>query len=309
MQNIINDFEKILQEIYISVNKSIVSIKAEEKGIFGDSIVGGAGIIISTDGFIITNAHVVKDADVNNICVKLNDGRYFGADIKGIDVLTDVALLKISASELVPAKLGNSEECKIGQIVLAIGNPLSLEETLTMGIISALKRYVLIETGGRVHGCIQTDAAINPGNSGGALVNSNGEVIGIVFAGYGEGISYAIPINLAKRIVDKIIKEGEVKRADIGLFVEKIELSHLPVEIITKHKIPNEYGILINKIKFESSLEKAGIEEEDIIISIDGIIMNSIESLDNFLLECPAGKKNKIKVLRGESVIEKNIVT
>ncbi|MFQ5638006.1 MAG: S1C family serine protease, partial [bacterium] len=181
----------------------------------------GSGIIVSEDGFILTNVHVVDRSE--KIRVLLNNNREFAAKVVGLDPLTEVAVIKIDAKSLPVAKLGNSDNSRVGEWVLAIGNPLELQSTVTAGIISAKERQIdIIRDSYSVENFIQTDAAINPGNSGGALVNLQGEVIGVNTAiatetGYNAGFGFAIPINLAKKIMNDMIHKGSVERAFLGI--------------------------------------------------------------------------------------------
>jgi len=187
----------------------------------------GSGIIISKDGYILTNNHVIQDVD--ELLIKLLDDREFPAEVIGTDPLTEIALIKVDANDLVPATLGNSEKLEIGEWVLAIGSPLRLNFTVTAGIVSALGRDINIigeGDGYQIENFIQTDAAINPGNSGGALVNYHGEVIGVNTAiasqtGSYIGYGFAVPINLAKKVVDDFINYGEIRRGYIGVRIEE----------------------------------------------------------------------------------------
>jgi S1-C subfamily serine protease len=218
--------ERINIQVYAAVNKSVVNIttEAEGPGFFGDetSTGGGSGFVIDKAGHILTNFHVVQDA--NAVRVKLFDGSAHDARIIGADEPNDVAVLKIDvpAAKLVPVTFGDSSKILVGQKILAIGNPFGLERTLTTGIVSSLDRSFRAKNGRMIKGIIQTDAAINPGNSGGPLLNSRGEVIGMNTAivsqvGQSAGISFAVPINPIVRILDQLIRDGRVTRADLGI--------------------------------------------------------------------------------------------
>ena len=232
----------------------------------------GSGVIISSDGYIITNNHVIEDVD--ELKVKLIDGTEYKAKIIGTDPSTEIALVKIDAKDLPVAVLGNSEKLQIGEWVMAIGNPLELTSTVTAGIVSALHRR--IDVGRTKNGVstienfIQTDAAINPGNSGGALINLNGEVIGINTAiatttNYYMGYGFAVPINIAKSVIDDLKKYGEVKRGYLGVYIA-------PVDPVTAKGVglDKPEGVFITSVIAGSAADEAGIKEGDVVLSVDG---------------------------------------
>ncbi len=234
----------------------------------------GSGFIVSSDGYILTNNHVVDGA--SKVTVRLLDRREFDAHVVGTDPATDVAVLKIDAKNLDPAPLGNSDDAKIGQWVLAVGNPLGegLAFTVTQGIVSA-KGRALGARGEAIQDFIQTDAAINPGNSGGPLVNVQGQVIGINTAiasetGYFSGYGFAIPINLAQHVMDQIIKTGKVHRASLGVYVN--DASAEDAEYVGLNQIR---GVLVQSFTDNSPAEKAGLQPGDVIISVDGTELRS----------------------------------
>jgi len=244
-----------------------------------EPVVGsGSGVILTQDGFIVTNNHVIENAD--KITVILNDKRTFEAKLVGRDPNTDIALLKISASELPFIPFGNSDELKVGQWVLAIGNPFNLNSTVTAGIVSAKARNIqIIQDTYAIESFIQTDAAVNPGNSGGALVNLKGELVGINTAiasrtGSYSGYSFAIPSSIAKKIVSDIIEFGEVQRAVLG--VKTIELT---AEEANKYGIKELKGVLVADIFKGSAAEQAGIQKGDVILDINGVQVNSPSQL------------------------------
>ena len=241
----------------------------------------GSGIIISKDGYILTNNHVVEDVD--DVRVKLIDNSEYEAKIVGRDPSTDIALIKIDAKDLPVAILGNSDNLKIGEWVLAIGNPLNLTSTVTAGIVSALHRSINILRGRNnvtsIENFIQTDAAINPGNSGGALVNLRGEVIGVNSAiatttQYYMGYGFAVPINLAKAVVDDIIKYGEVRRGYLGVYISEV------TPVTAKGvKLDRPRGVFVTSVIKGSAADEAGIKEGDVILSVDGKEVNRTNEL------------------------------
>jgi len=238
----------------------------------------GSGVIISADGTIVTNNHVIDEAD--EIKVILNDKREFDAKLVGTDPQTDVAVLKIKANDLPFLRFGNSDDLKLGQWVLAVGNPFNLTSTVTAGIISAKGRNIGINQSlSGIEAFIQTDAAVNPGNSGGALVNIRGELIGINTAiasqtGSYSGYSFAIPAGIVKKAVGDILQYGEVQRALLG-----VEIRDVTDEIAKKYHLDKIEGVFIAKVQPDGGAELADIKDNDVIISVDGVSVNSAAEL------------------------------
>lgn len=224
----------------------------------------GSGVIISDNGYIVTNNHVISGAD--KIEVTLNDKRSYVARIIGFDASTDIALIKIEQNGLPFLLYGNSDLVKIGEWVLAVGNPFNLNSTVTAGIISAKGRNNILDNNKRpIESFIQTDAAVNPGNSGGALVNINGELIGINTAiasnnGTYQGYSFAVPVNIVKKVISDLIEFGSVQRAFIGISIKDIDS-----KFASDKNINHLNGIYVNGINIGGSAEDAGIKEGDII--------------------------------------------
>ncbi|MCE2441146.1 MAG: Do family serine endopeptidase [Candidatus Latescibacteria bacterium] len=235
----------------------------------------GSGIIMSADGYVLTNHHVAGSAD--EITVILNDNQEFEARLVGTDSLTDVAVIKIDAEGLASAPVGNSDEIQIGEWVMAVGAPLDLRSTVTSGIISALGRNLNIisdRSGFAIEDFIQTDAAINPGNSGGALINLDGEVIGVntaIASGTGGfvGYGFAIPINLARKVMDDIITHGRVRRGFLGINLRRVDAS-----LADAFGLDGPRGVLIANVFSDTPADAAGLKDEDIILSIDGTAVN-----------------------------------
>ena len=249
----------------------------------------GSGVIISSDGYIITNRHVINEA--KEIEVVLNDKRTYIGEIIGEDQSTDLALIKIKAKNLPSLKFANSDNINIGQWVLAVGNPFNLNSTVTAGIISAKSRKINILNDGGIEAFIQTDAAINPGNSGGALVNTNGELIGINTAiqsntGSYTGYGFAIPSNMVQKIFQDLKVHGVVKRAYIGIHITDI------TNDIKKHlQIDNLSGVLISKVLKGSAAEKAGIRDHDVILNINGKDVNSTSEIHEQIIQFSPGEE------------------
>jgi Do/DeqQ family serine protease len=258
----------------------------------------GSGVIISDDGYIITNNHVIENAE--NIEVKLNDNRVFNADVIGRDPNTDLALLKIKAPNLSYIKYGNSEQLKIGEWVLAVGNPFNLTSTVTAGIVSAKGRNLDIsgENDYRIESFIQTDAALNMGNSGGALVNTKGLLVGITSAIYSPngayaGNSFAIPVSIVKKVVEDLKQYGEVQRALIG-----VKISEVSQEDAEKNNLNEVKGALISEITPGGAAEDADLKKNDVIIKIDGVNVNTVSELQEQIGKHRPGDKAAVTYMR-----------
>jgi serine protease Do len=251
----------------------------------------GSGFIIDREGHIVTNNHVIEGAD--QIKVRLADDREFEAEVIGRDPNTDLALVKIKKdSDLVPLALGDSDKLAVGSWVVAIGSPFGLEQTVTAGIVSAKGRVI---GNGPYDDFIQTDASINPGNSGGPLLNLNGEVVGIntAIVAQGQGIGFAIPINLAQGIIDQLKEHGSVTRGWLGVGIQD-----LTPELAEYYGLKEKQGVLVAQVFEDDPAEQAGIKPNDIIIAVDGKTINSSRKLTSTIAAIPVGKKAAIKILR-----------
>jgi serine protease Do len=268
----------------------------------------GSGIIISTDGYIITNNHVVENA--SKVTVGLSDKRQFDATVVGTDPLTDLAVVKIDAENLPVAFLGNSDNLKVGQWVMAIGNPLSLSSTVTAGIVSAIGRgqLGLIRDSYGVENFIQTDAAINPGNSGGALVDLSGSVIGInsaIAAGGGGtyiGYGFAIPVNLAKAVAQDLIAHGKVSRGYIGINIGEVDNA-----IAKSLGMDAPKGIIIQGIVEDGAASQADLKAGDIILEIDGREVNRPNELQSYVASLTAGTTVNLKIFRDGKTMDRKV--
>ncbi|MBI5849068.1 MAG: DegQ family serine endoprotease [Nitrospirae bacterium] len=254
----------------------------------------GSGVIVSPEGYIITNSHVVKDAD--EIKVTLTDKREFIGKIIGSDLKTEIAVVKIDATGLPTVPWGNSDKVQVGEVVLAVGNPFGLNQTVTMGIVSALGRANVGIAD--YEDFIQTDAAINPGNSGGALVNVKGEVVGINTAIYStsggyQGIGFAIPSNMVKSIMESLIKKGKVVRGWLGVSIQKIT-----PDLAKQFDLKDEVGALVGDVVEDGPAEKAGLQRGDIIFEYDGKKIEEPSILRNMVANTLPGEQHTIKVLR-----------
>lgn len=261
----------------------------------------GSGAIISKDGYIVTNEHVIHGAD--KISVTLLDKRKFDAVLVGSDIRTDLAVIKITAPDLPVLEFGDSDKLRVGQWVVAIGNPFGLEHTVTCGVISALNRTLAIAGERNYNNLIQTDASINPGNSGGPLVSLQGKIIGINTAiiPHGQGIGFAIPAVLCKNIIDQLIKNKIVTRSWLGVFIQE-----LTPDLQKMFKV-NE-GVVIGSVINKSPAQKAGIKRGDILISYDGHKINDRNSLIDLISSSEAGTAKKIKIMRDGKELELTII-
>ena len=257
----------------------------------------GSGVIISGDGYIITNNHVVESAE--SVDVTLNDKRTFTAKVVGRDPASDIALLKIKADNLPFIKYGDSEQLKLGEWVLAVGNPFNQTSTVTAGIVSAKGRTLgLNETNYSIESFIQTDAALNMGNSGGALVNTKGQLVGITSAilspsGAYAGLSFAIPVTIVKKVVSDLKEYGHVQRALIGVNIKDVESDDAD-----KLKLTAVKGILITRVTDEGSAKAAGLRENDVILKFDGTNVNTVAELQEQVGQHRPGDKATVTFVR-----------
>jgi len=258
----------------------------------------GSGVIISADGYIITNNHVIDGAE--SVEVKLNDNRTFTAEIIGKDPASDLALLKVKAENLPFIKYGDSEQLRLGEWVLAVGNPFNLTSTVTAGIVSAKGRSFTMPDGTyRIESFIQTDAALNMGNSGGALVNTKGMLVGITSAiispnGAYAGNSFAIPVTIVKKVVQDLKEFGQVQRALIGVNIKDVDS-----EDAEKQNLKEVRGILVTNIVADGSAEDAGLKVDDVIVKFDGVQVNSVPELQEQVGKHRPGDKASVTFMRG----------
>jgi len=265
----------------------------------------GSGVIIAANGYIVTNNHVIDKA--SKIEVVLDDKRKFDAELVGADPNTDLAVLKVKADNLPFVKYGNSDDVKVGQWVLAVGNPFNLNSTVTAGIISAKGRNIDIlrrKDNMGIESFIQTDAVVNPGNSGGALVNLNGDLIGINSAiashtGSYEGYSFAIPSSLASKVVDDLLKYKVVQRALLGVKIQEVD-----AKLASEKKLNTLNGVYVQGLTAGSAAALAGLKTGDIITNINGVAVNTSSQLQEQVARFRPGDKIKVNYLRGNSAGE-----
>ncbi len=264
----------------------------------------GSGVIVGVEGYVITNNHVVEAAD--EIQVALNDGRQAQARVVGVDPESDLAVLKINLAGLPVVTFAQSDKLQVGDVVLAIGNPFGVGQTVTMGIVSALGRTHLgINT---FENFIQTDAAINPGNSGGALIDTSGHLVGINTAIYSRtggsmGIGFAIPVSLARQVMEQIIQTGTVTRGWIGVGVQDLNS-----ELAESFQLPDTKGVLIASVMPGSPAAKSGIRPGDVLLAVDGKSLSDSSVMLNVIAAVPPGKAASVKLLRQGKPVELKVL-
>ena len=255
----------------------------------------GSGVIVSRDGYVLTNHHVIDSAD--RVEIELIDGRRFDAKIVGSDQPSDLAVLKVDAANLTALEFADSDRARVGDVVLAVGNPLGLGQTVTSGIISAKGR----ETGaseGAFEDFLQTDASINRGNSGGALVNTNGELLGINSqilspSGFNIGIGFAIPANMATNVISQLVKSGQVRRGLLGVTVQRVTS-----DLARSLELPTVGGAIVTSVTPAGPAERAGVRQGDLIRSLDGKPVDSSNSLRNAIARVTPGTAVTLSILR-----------
>lgn len=291
---LLDAYSQVVTSVADKLSPAVVNITVKQ----GDRRQGsGSGVIITPDGYLVTNEHVIHGAQA--IEVALNDGRTFTVEkIVGTDPGTDIAVLRILGSDLPSAALGDSSHLKVGQLVVAIGNPFNFQCTVTAGVISALGRALRSQTGRLIENVIQTDASLNPGNSGGALVNSHAEVIGITTAIIfpAQGLCFAIPVNTVKRIVTMLISQGRVVRGHLGIVAQTVPLQR---RIVRHLQLSQESGVGVVEITPNSPAEKAGFMLKDVILSIGSEKTQNVDELHRFLDDQTIGKTYEVVVVRG----------
>src|SRR6266516_338005 len=282
--------------VYIEVQQSVRSRTGNAPRLPEEAKGSGSGFIFTPDGFILTNSHVVHGA--KRIEVTVSDGHKHQAVLIGDDPDTDLAVIRINASNLVPAHLGEAQKIRVGQLAVAIGNPYGFQYSVTAGVVSALGRSLRAQSGRLMDDVIQTDAALNPGNSGGPLVNSRGEVIGVNTAMIlpAQGISFATSIDTAKFVASRLIRDGKVSRSYIGLAGQNVPL---PRRIVRYYNLAVESGIFVVSFEVNSPARNAGLREGDIIIAFDDHPTAGIDDLHKLLSEDRIGHKSSLVILRG----------
>ncbi len=305
--SLLDEYSRSVVSAVSRVAPAVVNIEIQQraKGRPHEVAGSGSGFMITPDGFILTNSHVVHHA--TQIIVNLSDGREYSAQLIGDDPETDLAVIRIDASQLVHVRLADSESLRVGQIAIAIGNPLGFQASVTAGVISALGRSMYSQSGRLIDNIIQTDAALNPGNSGGPLVNSAGEVIGVNTAMIrpAQGICFAIASNTAKLVAGWLIRDGRIRRSYIGVAGQNVPLHR---RVIRFYNLPLETGVLVVSVEKDSPARSAGLQEGDIIVAFDEQPIGTIHDLHKMLVSEQIGVAAKLVAIRHTEKLELSIL-
>ncbi len=287
------------------ITPSVVNIEVRQQGRRGEQRGGGSGFLFTPDGFILTNSHVVTGA--SSIEVTLTDGTRGPASVVGNDPHTDLAVVRVSAPNQIPARLGNSDAIRPGQLVVAVGNPLGFQCTVTAGVVSALGRTMRAQSGRLIDNVIQTDAALNPGNSGGPLVNSAGDVIGVNTAVIlpAQGICFAIGINTAKFVASRLIRDGQITRSYIGVGGQSVPMHR---RVVRFYNLAVETGVLVVGVEKGSPAESAGLQDGDVIVAYGDRPVATVDDLHRILTEEQVGKTSEVTIIRSTEKLVKTIV-
>jgi S1-C subfamily serine protease len=285
------------------VGPSVVNIEVQQRSknqpreIAGN----GSGFVITPDGFILTNSHVVHGA--SRVLVNLPGGGDYPAQLIGDDPETDLAVIRIDAPQLIHVRLADSERLRVGQLGIAIGNPLGFQASVTAGVISALGRSMYSQSGRLIDNTIQTDAALNPGNSGGPLVNSAGEVIGVNTAMIrpAQGICFAIASNTARLVAGWLIRDGRIRRSYIGVAGQNVPLHR---RVVRFYNLPVETGVLVVSVEKNSPAQRAGLREGDLIVAFNGQPIGSVHDLHKVLVGEQIGVSASITIVRHTEKLE-----
>jgi S1-C subfamily serine protease len=282
-----------------AVGPSVLKLEVQRRT--GERLGTGSGFIITPDGFVLTNSHVVHGA--RRIEVTLADGRHPDAHVVGEDPHTDLAVVRLYAPQLHPVRLGDSTNLRVGQLAIAIGNPYGFQCTVTAGVVSAVGRSFRANTGRLIDDVIQTDAALNPGNSGGPLVNARGEVIGVNTAVIlpAQGICFAIGVNTAKYVAGWLIKEGRIPRSYLGVGGQNVPL---PRRVVRQHRLAAASGVMVIATDPSGPAARAGLREGDVMVALNGQLVPTIDALHKLLTAGRIGVESRLTILRGSEKLD-----
>ncbi|ESA32156.1 hypothetical protein N836_26560 [Leptolyngbya sp. Heron Island J] len=308
---LLDAYSQAVTKVVETVSPAVVNIEVRRLRLRADrrrpvDVSGsGSGFLFAPDGYILTNSHVVHNTDI--IEVTLADGQRHRAELIGDDPDTDLAIIRIPGSSFTHGDLGNSDGLKPGQLVIAIGNPLGFQCTVTAGVVSALGRSFRSKTGRLIGDVIQTDAALNPGNSGGPLVNSHGQIIGVNTAVIqaAQGICFATPINMAKRVIRPLMQMGRVRRGRIGVGGQTVPL---PQRLVRQHNLSADSGVLVTWLEAGSPAQAAGLQERDIVVTFTGNPVRNVDDLHRLLDEDTIGLRTQLTILRQTQRLDLTIV-
>ncbi|MBK7029258.1 MAG: trypsin-like peptidase domain-containing protein [Bacteroidales bacterium] len=300
-RQLLDSYSTTVSSVVKSTSQAVVHVKVSKRGTDPrtrqpvEQAGSGSGFVISSDGFIITNHHVIENA--LNIQVAFSDGLEMNASLIGTDPSSDIAVLKVYDGDLKPLQFSDSDLLEPGQIAIAIGNPLGLQHTVTAGVVSATGRSLRASNGRLIDDIIQTDAALNPGNSGGPLVNSDGKVIGVNTAviSSAQGLCFAVSSNLAAEIAGQLILKGKVRRAQLGVAAQGVKLSQ---RIIGANQLKSQTGVYIYEILKLSQVNNQELLIGDIIVEFNGQVVSSIDNLHKYLKEEFIGQQVELSILR-----------
>ena len=302
----LNDFLHNLAErlkpflVQVRINRAVESPAEGEGGTPEGRRASGSGFLIRQDGYLVTNAHVVSDAE--RIQVKLSDGRRFEGRLVGLDERVDLALVKIEATGLPVADLGDSNRLRVGELVLALGHPFGLEQTVSFGIVS--RKGAPLDVAAPGFDFIQTDAAINPGNSGGPLVSMAGEVIGVnSMAARNGSIGFAIPINLVKGLLPQLAEKGKVEWGWLG-----VSIAEVADEDVARYRLKEPGGVLVRQVVAGQPADKGGVKANDVILGVDGARVNEPRDLQRIISSTPVGKSVKLSMMREGQATEVSVI-
>jgi len=299
-------YSRVVVGVSEKVCPSVVSVEVLRLAGRGGNRGGtGSGFLFRPDGYLLTNSHVVHGSDL--VQLTFPDGRQISADLVGDDTETDLAVLKVDAAGLPVTPLGKSSQMKVGQLVVAVGNPLGFQCTVTAGVVSALGRSWRARSGRLINDIVQTDAALNPGNSGGPLVNFRGEAIGVNTAVIPEaqGICLAVSSDTASWVAEGLIKDGRIRRAYLGVAGQRVAL---PSRLMKEHGLARETGMMIMGVDPGSPGRGAGLRERDVVVAFNGQPVSGVDDLHKILATHGVGVKSVLTVLRGGKKVELEIV-
>ena len=299
----LDPYSSLVANAFDSVGPAVANIGARRAD--GRPLGQGSGVVFTPDGYLITNSHVIRKADA--LTVSLTDGRSFEARLVGDDPETDIAVLRLPGTEYPHARTGSSANLRVGQLVVAIGNPLGYQATVTAGIVSALGRSLRALSGRLIESVIQTDAPLNPGNSGGPLVDGQARVVGIntAMAGGAQGICFAIGIDTAIDVATRLMRDGRVRRSRLGLGAQTITLDRRVMRVLSRD---GRNAIMITDVVKDGPADKAGIEKGDVLIDFAGEAISGVDHLHRLLTAERAGTQAGVRVIRRGSVVEKVVV-
>ncbi|MGE5842314.1 MAG: S1C family serine protease [Deltaproteobacteria bacterium] len=305
--DLLDAYSRAVTAVVDAVGPAVVSIsgRGEQHGAEPEQAGAGSGVVIAPDGYILTNDHVVQHA--KRLTVTLTNGTNLGASVIGKDPATDLAVIRADASGLQSASLGDSSLLRVGQLVIAMGNPFGFQSTVSTGVVSALGRALRSREGRLIESIIQHTAPLNPGNSGGPLVDSRGRVMGINTAiiMIAQGIGFSIPSNTARWVVSQLLSNGRIRRAFLGIAARPRPLDR---RLVRYHDLSGDQAVEVLSVDLESPAGRAGMRISDLIVSVNGERVASVDDLHRFLGEWPIGHPVTIRVLRGKSKADLTVV-